>query len=109
MSQLNKLENRQRENKRKEAEAHKKSKKKTKHLFVSMPVPDYPKFSKRIQREQKASKRGAYNFQKPSVYPVAEQWFQARKESRQPVIKIIEDCPLELKIPSYEDFEYQEL
>lgn len=78
-----------------------------------MPLPDYPKFSKRIQREQKEqrSKRGAYNFQKPAVYPVAEQWFQARREAKQvPVVKqVIEDCPLEIVIPSYEDFEYQEL
>ena len=80
---------------------------------ITSSIPDYPKFSKRIQRDQKEqrSKRGAYNFQKPSVYPVAEEWFQARKEAKQVVVikHIIEDCPLDLIIPSYENFEYEEV
>ena len=88
------------------------SKKKTNHIFVSMSAPSYPIFSKRIQREQKEqtrNKRGAYNFQKNKEYTVAEEWFQARKEARQIKIKqSIEDCELDLKIPSYEDFEYEE-
>jgi hypothetical protein len=41
---------------------------------------------------------------------VAEEWFQARKEAKQIKIKLpIEDCELDIKIPSYEDFEYEEL
>jgi hypothetical protein len=77
-----------------------------------MPPPSYPVFSKRIQREQKEelrNKRGAYNFQKTKTYHVAEEWFQARKEAKQIKIKLpIEDCELDIKIPSYEDFEYEE-
>ncbi len=77
-----------------------------------MSAPSYPVFSKRIQREQKEqqrSKRGAYNFQKNKEYTVAEEWFQARKEVKQAQKKLpIEDCELDIKIPSYEDFEYEE-
>jgi hypothetical protein len=72
--------------------------------------PTYPIFSKRAQREQK-NKRGAYNFAKSTEYHDAEEWFEARKEMRkrfnppQP----IEQCDLDLKLPLYDEFHYDEL
>lgn len=46
-----------------------------------MSTPDYPTFSKRIQRS-KRNWRGAYNFDKSTKCQVAEKWFQERREQR---------------------------
>ncbi len=64
------------------------------------------RFSKLIERPQKAT----YNFQKSSTNTAAEKWFKTRKETAQVVITkpVFEDCPLDLTIPSYEDFDYVE-
>ncbi len=46
-----------------------------------MSQPDYPLFSKRLQRGQR-SMRGAYNFEKTKEYQLAEKWFEERRESK---------------------------
>jgi hypothetical protein len=72
--------------------------------------PTYPIFSKRAQREQK-TKRGAYNFTRSTEFHEAEKWFEARKGRRaeyNPPPRP-EPCDLDLMIPSYEDFHYNEI
>jgi hypothetical protein len=72
--------------------------------------PTYPIFSKRAQREQK-TKRGAYNFARSTEFHEAEKWFEARKGRRaeyNPPPRP-EPCDLDLMIPSYEDFHYNEI
>ncbi len=92
---------------------------------------DYPLFSKRIQKSQK-NWRGGYNFEKTKEYELAEKWFEERRGVKQSitpklentrvsksepkklppglevVIKktIIDDCELDVIIPSYDDFNY---
>lgn len=46
-----------------------------------MSTPDYPTFSKRIQRSQR-NYRGAYNFDRSAELKLAEKWFQERREQR---------------------------
>jgi hypothetical protein len=72
--------------------------------------PTYPIFSKRAQREQK-SRRGAYNFVRNTEYHDAEKWFEARKERRAEYNPPPppEPCDLDLKLPSYDGFHYDEL
>jgi hypothetical protein len=80
-------------------------------------------------------KRGAYNFEKTKEYSLAEKWFQERKETQRELIPVPvppakptpasvkpvtkgpppgltqqrprhDSCDLDLKIPSYDDFDY---
>lgn len=61
-----------------------------------MSQPDYPLFSKRIQKSQR-NWRGGYNFEKTREYKLAEKWFEERretiKEPIQPVPKSIVEVP----------------
>jgi hypothetical protein len=96
---------------------------------------DYPLFSKRIQKSQK-NWRGGYNFEKSKEYELAEKWFEERRGIKQSITpkventtekirvsksepkklppglevlikkNIIDDCELDVIIPSYDDFNY---
>lgn len=60
-----------------------------------MSRPDYPLFSKRLQREQRGGrdKRGAYNFEKSREFELAEKWFEERKEAQKKVIPVLPPPP----------------
>ena len=53
-------------------------------IRIVMSQPDYPIFSKRIQRNQR-NHRGTYNFDKTNEYTNAEKWFQERLEHKKVV------------------------
>ena len=99
-----------------------------------MSRPDYPIFSKKHQKSNR-SWRGGYNFEKSKEYELAEKWFEERRGINQSITpalvndvkkvivtkpqpkklppglevlikKNINDCDLDLIIPSYDDFNY---
>lgn len=58
-----------------------------------MSSPDYPIFSKRVQRSQR-NYRGAYNFDKTSEHHTAEKWFQERLQHKK--VSTIHSTPVRL-------------